>query len=160
MDDWHETGLTVGQVAQRMKITRSAVRWYDDHGLLPSERTAGNQRRFFADVQCRVAMIRAAQRVGLSIAEIREALSDLPPDSHPHSKTGSASPPGYATWPTSASTSSSTSSRSSRPTNRTLPTRNADAVTPAAHSRPNSRTMAGDARESPALNSIRETPVP
>ncbi|MGI8412037.1 MAG: MerR family transcriptional regulator, partial [Solirubrobacteraceae bacterium] len=75
MDDWHETGLTVGQVAQRMTITRSAVRWYDDHGLLPSERTAGNQRRFFADVQCRVAMIRAAQRVGLSIAEIREALS-------------------------------------------------------------------------------------
>jgi len=83
MDDWHETGLTVGQVAQRMNITRSAVRWYDDHGLLPSERTAGNQRRFFADVQCRVAMIRAAQRVGLSIAEIREALSDLPPGQPP-----------------------------------------------------------------------------
>jgi MerR family redox-sensitive transcriptional activator SoxR len=78
-DDWHVSGLTVGQVAERMSVAPSAVRWYDDHGLLPSERTAGNQRRFFADVQCRVAMIKASQRVGLSIAEIREALSALPP---------------------------------------------------------------------------------
>ena len=78
-DDWHVSGLTVGQVAERMSIAPSAVRWYDDHGLLPSERTAGNQRRFFADVLCRVAMIRASQRVGLSIEEIREALSALPP---------------------------------------------------------------------------------
>jgi MerR family redox-sensitive transcriptional activator SoxR len=62
-----------------MNIAPSAVRWYDDHGLLPSERTAGNQRRFFADVLCRVAMIKASQRVGLSIEEIREALSALPP---------------------------------------------------------------------------------
>jgi len=81
--DWHESGLTVGQVSERMNITRSAVRWYDDHGLLPSQRTAGNQRRFFADVLCRVAMIRAAQRVGLTIAEIREALSALPPEQAP-----------------------------------------------------------------------------
>jgi MerR family redox-sensitive transcriptional activator SoxR len=81
--DWHDSGLTVGQVAERMQIKRSAVRWYDDHGLLPSERTSGNQRRFFADVLCRIAMIRAAQRVGLSIAEIREALSTLPPGEVP-----------------------------------------------------------------------------
>lgn len=73
------SGLTVGQVADRMGIAPSAVRWYDDHGLLPSERTGGNQRRFFADVLCRVAMIRAAQRVGLSISEITEALTVLPP---------------------------------------------------------------------------------
>ena len=82
-DDWHVSGLTVGQVAERMNIAPSAVRWYDDHGLLPSERTAGNQRRFFADVLCRVAMIRAAQRVGLSIEEIRKALSVLPPQQAP-----------------------------------------------------------------------------
>ena len=81
--DWHESGLTVGQVAQRMQINASAVRWYDDHGLLPSERTGGNQRRFFADVLCRVAMIRASQRVGLTIAEIRDALSVLPPGQVP-----------------------------------------------------------------------------
>ena len=77
-DNWHVSGLTVGQVAERMSIAPSAVRWYDDQGLLPSERTAGNQRRFFADVLCRVAMIRASQRVGLSIEEIRKALSALP----------------------------------------------------------------------------------
>src|SRR3984885_661864 len=82
-DDWHVSGLSVGQVAERMKIAPSAVRWYADHGLLPSERTAGNQRRFYADVLCRVAMIRAAQRVGLSIEEIRQALSALPPRQAP-----------------------------------------------------------------------------
>jgi MerR family transcriptional regulator, redox-sensitive transcriptional activator SoxR len=82
-DDWHVSGLTVGQVAERMNIAPSAVRWYDDHGLLPCERTAGNQRRFFADALCRVAMIRASQRVGLSIEEIRQALSALPPRQAP-----------------------------------------------------------------------------
>ena len=40
--------LTVGQAAQRMDIAPLVVRWHDDHGLLPSERTAGNQRRFLA----------------------------------------------------------------------------------------------------------------
>ena len=84
--DWHEQGLTVGQVAERMQVTRSAVRWYDDHDLLPSTRTAGNQRRFFADVCCRIAMIRAAQRVGLTINEIRDALSALTPRQAPTSQ--------------------------------------------------------------------------
>lgn len=82
-DDWHVSGLTVGQVAARTGIAASAVRWYDDHGLLPSERTAGNQRRFFPDVLCRVAMIRAAQKVGLSIEEINDALSTLTPRQAP-----------------------------------------------------------------------------
>jgi MerR family transcriptional regulator, redox-sensitive transcriptional activator SoxR len=82
-DDWHVSGLTVGEVAARMHIAPSAVRWYDDHGLLPSERTSGNQRRFFADVLCRVAMIRAAQKVGLSIDEIKDALSTLTPRQAP-----------------------------------------------------------------------------
>ncbi|WP_053917371.1 MULTISPECIES: MerR family transcriptional regulator [Brachybacterium] len=77
--DRHESGLSVGQLAARMDITPSAVRWYDDHGLLPSERTGENHRRFYADACCRIAMLRAAQRVGLSIAEIREALDALPP---------------------------------------------------------------------------------
>ena len=61
-----------------MQIAPSAVRWYADQGLLPCERVAGNQRRFFADVSCRVAMIRAAQEVGLTLHEIREALRALP----------------------------------------------------------------------------------
>jgi MerR family transcriptional regulator, redox-sensitive transcriptional activator SoxR len=83
MDGRHASGLSVGQVAERMGISTSAVRWYDDHGLLPSERTSGNQRRFFADVQCRIAMIRAAQRVGMTIGEIRQALAVLTPGQAP-----------------------------------------------------------------------------
>ncbi|WP_285574098.1 MerR family transcriptional regulator [Actinoallomurus iriomotensis] len=81
--EWHVSGLTVGQVAERMGIARSAVRWYADQGLLPCERTSDNQRRFFADVLCRVAMIRAAQRVGLTLEEIRVALAALPPGGPP-----------------------------------------------------------------------------
>ena len=81
--EWHVAGLTVGQVAERMRLAPSAVRWYADQGLLPHERATGNQRRFFADVLCRVAMIRAAQKVGLSLSEIRVALDELPPGQAP-----------------------------------------------------------------------------
>lgn len=55
--DWHVDGLTPGDVARRMHITASAVRYYADQGLLPHQRTQGNQRGFHADVLCRVAMI-------------------------------------------------------------------------------------------------------
>jgi MerR family redox-sensitive transcriptional activator SoxR len=76
--DWHEVGLTVGQVAERSGVAASALRFYERQGLITSDRTAGNQRRYRGDVLCRVAMIRACQRVGLSIAEIRTALAELP----------------------------------------------------------------------------------
>lgn len=76
--DWHEAGLTVGQVAERSGVAPSALRFYERKGLITSERTVGNQRRYLGDVLCRVAMIRACQRVGLSIAEIRVALAALP----------------------------------------------------------------------------------
>jgi MerR family redox-sensitive transcriptional activator SoxR len=66
-----------------MHIGASAVRYYADQGLLPHRRTTGNQRRFHADVLCRVAMIQVAQRVGLSLADIRDALSELPPGQTP-----------------------------------------------------------------------------
>jgi MerR family redox-sensitive transcriptional activator SoxR len=76
--DWHEAGLSVGQVAERSGVAASALRFYEREGLISSDRTAGNQRRYHGDVLCRVAMIRACQRVGLSIAEIRIALAELP----------------------------------------------------------------------------------
>ena len=76
--DWHEAGLTVGQVAARSGVAQSALRFYEHQGLISSDRTAGNQRRYHADVMCRVAMIRACQRVGLSIADIKTALAELP----------------------------------------------------------------------------------
>ena len=76
--DWHEAGLTVGQVAERSGVAPSALRFYERKRLITSDRTAGNQRRYRGDVLCRVAMIRACQRVGLSIAEIQAALAALP----------------------------------------------------------------------------------
>jgi MerR family transcriptional regulator, redox-sensitive transcriptional activator SoxR len=76
--DWHEAGLTVGQVAQRSGVAASALRFYERQGLISSYRTGGNQRRYYGDVLCRLAMIRACQRVGLSISEIGTALAALP----------------------------------------------------------------------------------
>jgi len=73
-------GLTVGQLAEASHVAASAIRFYDTHGLLPSSRTPGNQRRFAEHVSCRVKMIRICQRVGLSVAEIRELLGVLPSD--------------------------------------------------------------------------------
>lgn len=55
------------------------MRWYDDHALLPSERAPGNQRRFFLDVLCQVAMIRAAQRVAFDHRDRRGALRPATP---------------------------------------------------------------------------------
>jgi MerR family transcriptional regulator, redox-sensitive transcriptional activator SoxR len=81
--DWHADGLSPGEVAARMRIAPSAVRYYADQGLLPHRRTSGNQRRFHADVLCRVAMIQSAQRVGMSLDEIRAALTELPPGQVP-----------------------------------------------------------------------------
>ena len=70
--------LTVGEVALRCGIAGSAVRYYDDEGLIESVRTEGGQRRFARETIRRVAFIGAARRVGRSLAEIRDALSELP----------------------------------------------------------------------------------
>src|SRR5215467_1824868 len=78
--DWHEAGLTVGQVAARSGAAPSALRFYERQGLISADRTAGNQRRYHGDVLCRVAMIRVCQRVGLSLAQIRTALAEAIPD--------------------------------------------------------------------------------
>ncbi len=69
--DWHEAGLTVGQVAERSGARPSALRFYERQGLISTDRTAGNQRRYHGDVLCRVAMIRVCQQAGLSLAQIR-----------------------------------------------------------------------------------------
>ncbi|KAA9154274.1 MerR family transcriptional regulator [Microbacterium lushaniae] len=73
-----EDGMTVGQVAAAAGVAASAVRFYEAHGLITGRRTHGNQRRFDADAPCRVRMIRVCQRVGLSVAEIRDLLATLP----------------------------------------------------------------------------------
>ncbi|WP_216208304.1 redox-sensitive transcriptional activator SoxR [Amycolatopsis aidingensis] len=75
--------LSIGQVAQRSGVPHTALRFYEDRGLIFAERSAGNQRRYPRSVLRRIAFIRAAQRVGLSLEEISEALSTLPRDHAP-----------------------------------------------------------------------------
>ncbi len=75
--------LTIGQVAERSGVPHTALRFYEDRGLISSERSSGNQRRYPRSVLRRIAFIRAAQRVGLSLEQIGEALSTLPADHAP-----------------------------------------------------------------------------
>lgn len=70
--------LSVGEVADRSGVAVSALHFYEREGLISSRRTAGNQRRFKREVLRRLALIRIAQRVGIPLAEIREALDSLP----------------------------------------------------------------------------------
>ncbi|MCA1656710.1 MAG: redox-sensitive transcriptional activator SoxR, partial [Actinobacteria bacterium] len=70
--------LSIGEVAARSGVATSALRYYEDQGLISSERTSGNQRRYRRMTLRRVAFIRAAQRVGLTLDEIAEALATLP----------------------------------------------------------------------------------
>ncbi|WP_029150303.1 redox-sensitive transcriptional activator SoxR [Microbacterium indicum] len=70
--------LTIGQLAQRSGVNASALRFYEQRGLITSRRSAGNQRRYEQAMLRRVAFIRAAQAVGLRLEEIADALASLP----------------------------------------------------------------------------------
>ncbi len=70
--------LSVGEVAQRSGIAVSALHFYERKGLIRSLRTAGNQRRYARDVLRRLAVIRAAQRLGIPLQRVFEAFSALP----------------------------------------------------------------------------------
>ena len=70
--------LTIGELARRSGFATSAVRFYDKEGLVPAERTAGNQRRYPRSALRRLAFIRAAQNIGVPLAEIRATLAELP----------------------------------------------------------------------------------
>jgi MerR family redox-sensitive transcriptional activator SoxR len=78
--------FSVGEVAERSGVATSALRFYEEHGLIRSERNASGHRRYHADVLRRVSFIRTAQRVGLSLGEIREALASLPEQRTPTAK--------------------------------------------------------------------------
>ncbi|MFJ1810588.1 MULTISPECIES: redox-sensitive transcriptional activator SoxR [unclassified Streptomyces] len=75
--------LTVGQLAARSGAAVSALHFYESKGLISSRRTAGNQRRYHRDALRRVAFVRAAQRVGIPLATIRDALAELPEERTP-----------------------------------------------------------------------------
>jgi MerR family transcriptional regulator, redox-sensitive transcriptional activator SoxR len=70
--------LTIGELSSRSGVAPSALRFYEDVGLISAQRTTGNQRRYPRHMLRRIAFIRAAQRVGLSLDEIHAALSTLP----------------------------------------------------------------------------------
>lgn len=69
--------LSVGEVARRSGVAVSTLHFYETRGLIASTRSAGNQRRYTRDVLRRIAFIRVAQRVGVSLAEIEAALATL-----------------------------------------------------------------------------------
>ncbi len=76
--------ISVGEVAKRAGIAVSAVHYYEQKGLIHSWRNAGNQRRFERSVLRRIAVIKAAQEVGLTLEQIEQALSVLPKHQAPN----------------------------------------------------------------------------
>ena len=74
MAEW----MSVGQLAERSGVSISALHFYERKGLIESERTEGNQRRYRRCMLRRVALIRIAQRVGIPLSEVGAALDALP----------------------------------------------------------------------------------
>jgi MerR family redox-sensitive transcriptional activator SoxR len=79
----HVSELTVGQLAARSGVAVSALRFYEEQGLISARRTAGNQRRYPRATLRRVAFIRASQRVGIPLSQIAGALAGLPENRTP-----------------------------------------------------------------------------
>ncbi|NII53466.1 redox-sensitive transcriptional activator SoxR [Luteibacter sp. SG786] len=75
--------LSVGEAARRSGVSVSALHFYERKGLIRSLRTAGNQRRYAADVLRRIAVIRVAQRVGVPLEAVRQAFGTLPDERTP-----------------------------------------------------------------------------
>lgn len=75
--------LTVGEVARRSGVAVSTLHFYESKGLIESWRNSGNQRRYARDVLRRVALIKVAQKTGISLTAIRKALKSLPGERTP-----------------------------------------------------------------------------
>src|SRR5512132_2771640 len=77
------TLLTIGEVSRRSGVASSALRFYEERGLITSERAGSGHRRFPRPVLRRIAFIVFAQRIGLTLEEIRVELAKLPPHHAP-----------------------------------------------------------------------------
>ena len=75
--------LTIGELARRTGLSVSAIRFYEERGLVQSLRTPGNQRRFLRGEIRRLSFVLIAQKLGLSLAEIEQALAGLPQARNP-----------------------------------------------------------------------------
>lgn len=78
-----EPNWSVGRVAKRCGVKVSTLHFYEEKGLIRSSRNAGNQRRYRADVLRRVSVIKAAQKMGISLAAIKHAFASLPDERTP-----------------------------------------------------------------------------
>ncbi len=78
--------MSVGEVAKRANVTVATLHFYEQKGLIFSGRNAGNQRRYERSVLRRVAVIKAAQQVGLTLDDIRAALAHLPKHQAPNTQ--------------------------------------------------------------------------
>ncbi len=78
-----EANWTVGRVAKRCGVKVSTLHFYEKKGLIRSWRNAGNQRRYKPDVLRRISVIKAAQKMGISLEEIKRALATLPDNRTP-----------------------------------------------------------------------------
>src|SRR3954463_12074217 len=76
--------LTIGEVSRRSGVAASALRFYEDRGLIASERAGSGHRRYRRPVLRRIAFIVFAQRIGLTLDEIGAELAKLPPDRAPN----------------------------------------------------------------------------
>jgi MerR family transcriptional regulator, redox-sensitive transcriptional activator SoxR len=82
--------LTIGEVARRSGVASSALRFYEERGLIASERAGSGHRRYPRSVLRRVAFIVFAQRIGLTLDEIGAELAKLPPGRAPTRRDWSA----------------------------------------------------------------------
>lgn len=76
--------MTIGAVAHRTGVATSALRFYEDQGLIASDRNDAGHRRYPRAVIRRVSFIQFAQRIGLTLDEIRGLLNDLPDNRIPN----------------------------------------------------------------------------
>ncbi|USD36828.1 redox-sensitive transcriptional activator SoxR [Ferrimonas sp. SCSIO 43195] len=78
--------LSVSEAADRAGVAASALRFYESRGLIRASRTAGNQRRFHPSVLRTISVIRVAQKLGLTLEEIGQALASLPDERPPNKR--------------------------------------------------------------------------
>ena len=81
-DKW----MTISELSKRSGVASSAIRYYEEEGLLTSSRTMGGHRQFPQDVLRRIAFIRVAQNIGLSLGDIKLAISTLPQQRTPNQR--------------------------------------------------------------------------
>ena len=94
--------LTIQEISRRSGVAASALRFYEDQGLITSERAGAGHRRYPRPVLRRIAFIVFAQRIGLSLDEIGAELAKLPPDRAPTRRDWSRLSSGWTARPPAA----------------------------------------------------------